>query len=87
MSQSTYLLRALCVSIISTHIGRSKAVADMFLDGKGEGFGNITSIQTVAVITAAKATRRVYKVDDNQPVSNYLYKRTVCRAKSLTCAM
>ncbi|KAK5050621.1 hypothetical protein LTR84_003903 [Exophiala bonariae] len=35
--------------------------------GKGEGFGNPISIQTVAIVKAAKATGRVYKVDANKP--------------------
>jgi hypothetical protein len=38
------------------------------VDGKGEGFGNKISIQTVAVVQAAKAVGRVYKVDDGKPV-------------------
>ena len=37
-------------------------------DGKGEGFGNPTSIQTVAVVRAARALRRVYSVDEGRPV-------------------
>ncbi|PWY90377.1 NAD dependent epimerase/dehydratase family protein [Aspergillus sclerotioniger CBS 115572] len=32
--------------------------------GKGEGFGNRISIQTVAVVKAAMRTRRVFRVDD-----------------------
>lgn len=39
-------------------------------DGKGEGFGNKISIQTVAIVRAAKAAQRVYKVDDGRPVSS-----------------
>lgn len=35
--------------------------------GKGLGFGNPISIQTVAVVKAAKATRRVYAVDKGRP--------------------
>jgi len=35
--------------------------------GKGEGFGNPTSIQTVAIIKAARALRRVYSVDSGRP--------------------
>ena len=40
----------------------------MVADGKGEGFGNPISIQTVAIIQAAKALRRVYSVDPGRPV-------------------
>ncbi|KUI69069.1 hypothetical protein VM1G_04695 [Cytospora mali] len=35
--------------------------------GKGEGFGNIISIQTVAIVQAAQAMKRVYKVDEGRP--------------------
>lgn len=41
-------------------------------DGKGEGFGNAISIQTVAIVLAAKATGRVYSVDSGQPVYDFL---------------
>ena len=37
--------------------------------GKGEGFGNPTSIQTVAVVQAAKGLRQVYDVNDEKAVS------------------
>ena len=37
--------------------------------GQGSGFGNRISIQTVAVVRAAKAMRRVCKVDDENGVS------------------
>lgn len=37
--------------------------------GTGEGFGNKVSIQTVAIVKAALAMRRVYKVDEGAPVS------------------
>lgn len=37
--------------------------------GRGSGFGNHISIQTVAVVRAAKALRRVCKVDDEDGVS------------------
>ncbi|KAJ9623540.1 hypothetical protein H2203_005802 [Taxawa tesnikishii (nom. ined.)] len=36
--------------------------------GKGTGFGNPISIQTVAIIRAAREMRRVYKVDKERPV-------------------
>lgn len=38
------------------------------LDGKGKGFGNSISIQTVAIVKAAIAAKRVYRVDANHPV-------------------
>lgn len=36
--------------------------------GEGEGFGNKISIQTVAIVKAALALKRVYSVDDGRPV-------------------
>lgn len=45
-------------------------------DGKGEGFGNVISIQTVAIVRAAYGTGRVYSVDDGKPVSR---AHTSCR--------
>lgn len=36
--------------------------------GKGEGFGNIISNQTVMVVKAGRALRRVHKVDEGRPV-------------------
>jgi nucleoside-diphosphate-sugar epimerase len=35
--------------------------------GRGLGFGNPISIQTVAIVKAAKATRTMYKVDQGKP--------------------
>ena len=35
--------------------------------GKGLGFGNSTSIQTVAIVKAARKVRRVYAVDEGRP--------------------
>jgi hypothetical protein len=50
-------------------LGRtSTTLTDHPSDGKGEGFGNKISIQTVAVVRAAKAAGKVYKVDDGKPV-------------------
>jgi Na+-transporting NADH:ubiquinone oxidoreductase subunit NqrE len=47
---------------------RSYIFAPCIVYGKGEGFGNPISIQTVAVIRAAKKMRRVYTVDDSSAV-------------------
>lgn len=47
---------------------RSYIFAPCIVYGKGEGFSNRISIQTVAVVKAAKAMRRVYKVDQGTPV-------------------
>ncbi|KAF2748605.1 hypothetical protein M011DRAFT_331916 [Sporormia fimetaria CBS 119925] len=35
--------------------------------GRGEGFGNRISVQTVAIVQAARRARKVYKVDDGTP--------------------
>ncbi|KAI1326117.1 NAD(P)-binding protein [Xylariaceae sp. FL0255] len=47
---------------------RSYVFAPCIVYGKGEGFGNQISIQTVAIVRAAKAVRRVYRVETDRPV-------------------
>lgn len=47
---------------------RSYIFVPCIVYGKGEGFGNPISIQTVAVIRAAKKMRRIYTVDDSSAV-------------------
>ncbi|KAI0968991.1 NAD(P)-binding protein [Xylaria arbuscula] len=47
---------------------RSYVFTPCIVYGRGEGFGNIISIQTVAIVKAAKALRRVYRVETNRPV-------------------
>ncbi|KAK6217937.1 hypothetical protein LQW54_002992 [Pestalotiopsis sp. IQ-011] len=42
-------------------------LANKARDGKGEGFGNIISIQTVAIVKAAKGAGRVYRTDEGRP--------------------
>ncbi|KAE8550528.1 hypothetical protein EYB25_006755 [Talaromyces marneffei] len=44
---------------------RSYIFAPCIVYGKGQGFGNPISIQTVAVIRAAKKMRKIYTVDDS----------------------
>ncbi|KAH7124103.1 hypothetical protein B0J11DRAFT_530697 [Dendryphion nanum] len=46
---------------------RSYIFAPCIVYGKGEGFGNVISIQTVAIVKAAKKLRRVYRVDEGRP--------------------
>ncbi|KAJ6573439.1 hypothetical protein DFH09DRAFT_1277072 [Mycena vulgaris] len=46
---------------------RSYIFAPCIVYGEGEGFGNKISIQTVAIVKAAKALQRVYKVDQGEP--------------------
>lgn len=46
---------------------RTYIFAPCIVYGHGEGFGNKISIQTVAIVKAARAMRRVYKVDQGQP--------------------
>jgi hypothetical protein len=50
-------------------------VLTIMQDGKGLGFGNLISAQTVAIVKAAKEARRVYRVDDNSPVDHLLIPR------------
>ncbi|KAH8681749.1 hypothetical protein BX600DRAFT_447245 [Xylariales sp. PMI_506] len=45
------------------HGVRSYIFVPCIVYGKGEGFGNPISIQTVAIIRAARAVRRVYRVE------------------------
>ncbi|KAH8774349.1 hypothetical protein F5883DRAFT_546663 [Diaporthe sp. PMI_573] len=49
------------------HGVRTYIFAPCIVYGRGEGFGNIISIQTVAIVKAARAMKRVYKVDRDQP--------------------
>lgn len=53
---------------LSTRVGIEYQYSHM-VDGKGEGFGNKISIQTVAVVDAAKVAKKVYRVDQGRPVS------------------
>ncbi|KAL7952074.1 hypothetical protein V8C42DRAFT_306077 [Trichoderma barbatum] len=46
---------------------KSYIVAPCIVYGKGLGFGNKISAQTVAIVKAAKEARRVYRVDDDSP--------------------
>lgn len=54
------------------HGVRSYIFAPCIVYGRGEGFGNKISIQTVAIVKAALAMRRVYKVDEGAPVRSFL---------------
>ncbi|KAI0166503.1 hypothetical protein GGR57DRAFT_496766 [Xylariaceae sp. FL1272] len=46
---------------------RSYIFAPCIVYGKGEGFGNVISIQTVAIVKAAKGVKRVYRTDTDRP--------------------
>ncbi|UKZ71722.1 uncharacterized protein TrAtP1_012670 [Trichoderma atroviride] len=46
---------------------KSYIIAPCIVYGKGLGFGNLISAQTVAIVRAAKEAKRVYRVDDNSP--------------------
>ncbi|RYP01227.1 hypothetical protein DL764_006265 [Monosporascus ibericus] len=46
---------------------RSYVFVPCIVYGKGEGFGNPISIQTVEVVRAAKGAKRVYRVDGDRP--------------------
>lgn len=49
------------------HGVRSYIFAPCMVYGRGEGFGNTISIQTVAIVKASQAMKRVYKVDEGRP--------------------
>lgn len=51
----------------ATHGVKTYIFVPCIVYGKGEGFGNPISIQTVAIVKAAKATGHVYKVDSDRP--------------------
>lgn len=51
----------------AAHGVKSYIFAPCIVYGTGLGFGNKISIQTVAIVRAAKAARKVYKVDDGRP--------------------
>ncbi|KAI0872635.1 hypothetical protein GGS24DRAFT_466870 [Hypoxylon argillaceum] len=46
---------------------RSYVFVPCIVYGEGEGFGNRISIQTVAIVRAAEAVKRVYRVDAGRP--------------------
>jgi hypothetical protein len=55
---------------------KSYIFAPCIVYGRGEGFGNPISIQTVAIVQAAQALRRVYSVDDGKPVGRIVSSRS-----------
>lgn len=46
---------------------KSYVFAPCIVYGRGKGFGNKISVQTVAIVKAARSARRVYSVDDGEP--------------------
>ncbi|KAK6005820.1 hypothetical protein QM012_007462 [Aureobasidium pullulans] len=57
------------ITELSESLGvRSYVVLPCIVYGKGEGFGNTISIQTPAIVNAAKAAKKVYRVDADHPV-------------------
>lgn len=48
---------------------RAYVVVPCIVYGEGEGFGKKVSIQTVAVVKAARATRKMYSVTPGRAVS------------------
>lgn len=57
----------LVTSTAEAHGVNSYIFAPCIVYGQGLGFGNKISIQTTAVVKAAKAMRKVYKVDEGRP--------------------
>jgi nucleoside-diphosphate-sugar epimerase len=58
----------LVIDLAEKHGVRSYIFAPCIVYGRGLGFGNVISIQTPAIVRAAKALRRVYKVDQGKPI-------------------
>ena len=56
------------IDIAEEHGVRSYIFVPCIVYGKGTGFGNPISVQTVAIVRAAKKLRQVYKVDKGKPV-------------------
>ncbi|KAI0521533.1 hypothetical protein F5B22DRAFT_541455 [Xylaria bambusicola] len=54
---------------------RSYIFVPCIVYGEGEGFGNRISIQTVAIVRAAEAAKRVYRVDTDRPTWPVCYIR------------
>lgn len=46
-------------------------------DGRGEGFGNPISIQTVAIVRAALKSGRMYSVDPGRPVCDTFFAKSL----------
>jgi nucleoside-diphosphate-sugar epimerase len=55
------------IDTAEAHGVRSYIFVPCIVYGRGFAFGNVDSVQTVAVFKAAKALRQVYKVDDGTP--------------------
>ncbi|KAG9546391.1 NAD(P)-binding protein, partial [Aureobasidium melanogenum] len=79
------------VTELSESLGvRSYVVLPCIVYGKGEGFGNQISIQTPAIVSAAKAAKKVYRVDSDRPIwpvchvgdNANLYVRILCNILS-----
>ena len=56
------------IETAEAHGVRSYIFIPPIVYGEGEGFGNSISIQTVAIVKAAKTLRRVYSPDAGNPV-------------------
>ncbi|KAM5366418.1 hypothetical protein ACJZ2D_010528 [Fusarium nematophilum] len=56
------------IEVVEANHVRSYVFAPCIVYGKGRGFGNPISIQTVAIVKAAKALRRVFRTDTNKPI-------------------
>ncbi|KAI9041801.1 NAD(P)-binding protein [Aspergillus affinis] len=57
----------LIIDTAETHGVRSYIFAPCLVYGRGEGFGNLTSIQDVSIVQAAQSARRVCAVDSDDP--------------------
>lgn len=61
------------IDTANAHGVRSYIFVPCIVYGEGEGFGNLISIQTVAIVKAAKALGRVYRPDSEEFVRTLQY--------------
>ncbi|CAM1506205.1 Fc.00g058460.m01.CDS01 [Cosmosporella sp. VM-42] len=55
------------IELAEAHGVRSYIFVPCIVYGEGQGFGNPISIQTVAIVKAAKAVKKVYRTDTGRP--------------------
>ncbi|KAI1851516.1 hypothetical protein JX265_012402 [Neoarthrinium moseri] len=65
--QAAVATNNLVIEQAEVHGVQAYIFAPCIVYGQGEGFGNVISIQTVAVVRAAKGAGRVYRTDQGQP--------------------
>ncbi|KAL4733056.1 hypothetical protein BDV11DRAFT_176055 [Aspergillus similis] len=76
---------AAIIDTAEAHGVKSYIFVPCIVCGEGRGFGNKISIQDVAIVKAARAAGRVYKVDDGKPVwpVSHIYDTTTLYSQIL----